>query len=152
MGLISLDISLTSTGMAWTSGSTIYTTKICPNMPNQEMPRYLYTLDRIKAKCEEIDPEMVIIEGYSYGSRGRAITQLSELRGVLKYYFYINNIDWQEVAPKALKKFITGSGNAMKAAMSDAIYWQWGEDFLNWKEDNDKADAFALIKYYQENK
>ena len=152
MNAIGLDLSLTSTGIAWTSGDDILTDKICPDMPKQEMPRYLFILEKIKEKCEEIKPDVIIIEGYSFGSRGSAITQLAELRGVLKYYFSINSIKWREIAPSSLKKFVTGSGRADKEAMADAAYWNWGVDFLNWKKDNDKCDAYCLIKMAQEEK
>ena len=149
--LIGLDLSLTSTGISWTSGDTILTDKICPEMPNEEMPRYLFILNKIKEKVEEIKPDAIIIEGYSFGSRGRCLTQLAELRGVLKYFFYINNIKWLEIAPKSLKKFTTGNGNADKEAMADAAFWNWEIDLLNWREDNDRCDAYCLIKFFLEN-
>jgi crossover junction endodeoxyribonuclease RuvC len=47
------------------------------------------------------------------------------------------------VAPTALKKFITGKGNAKKELMLMKIFKRYGLEF----ENNNLADAYALARY-----
>jgi len=148
--LLGLDISLTSTGLAWYSGNEINTGRICPNMPHEEIPRYLFILEKIFQIIERIHPEVVILEGYSYGSRGSAVYQYAELVGILKFLLHRKNIKLIVVPPTTIKKFVTGSGRADKQSMSDAAYWNWGAEFFDVEHENDMCDAYCLVKYYLE--
>jgi len=62
----------------------------------------------------------IMIEGYSFGSKGR-VFNLAENCGLLKYLLYKNNYSFFNVAPTVVKKFATGKGNANKEAMYQAF-------------------------------
>jgi len=95
------------------------------------------------------------IEGYSYGSKGKSVTDIAELGGVIRYEIAhnINRDEW-EVAPEiipptSLKRFTTGSGKADKAKMAIFVYKKWGFEH----DDHNVIDAYALaqmIRYSKE--
>lgn len=84
--------------------------------------------------------EVVILEGYSFSSQGRAIFQIGELGGVVRFWLWGHRIPMIEVAPSTLKKFATGKGNSPKDAMIAAAIRRFG--FAGC--DNNEADAYLL--------
>ena len=62
----------------------------------------------------------VAIEDYSMGSKGR-ITGIAECTGVFKNELYKAHLSIIPYAPKTIKKFFTGNGNADKQKMFDAL-------------------------------
>lgn len=64
--------------------------------------------------------DIVFIEGYSYGSSGR-VFNIAENGGVLKNVLWKNRIPYEVLAPKQVKKFASGNGNASKKVMEDAF-------------------------------
>lgn len=112
--------------------------------PTDRIKRYLHIASQIVALIEDKKGMLCIrIEGYSFASKGRAITSLAELRGVLidKLMPYSNDIE--EVPPGSLKKFFTGMGNASKEQMLLAAK-ERGHDF---GKKHDLADAYALSEW-----
>jgi len=146
--IVGLDVSLTSTGIAWSTGRMLLTYAIKPDMPNQEMPRYMKILDEIDKICKKVNPHVVIMEDYSFGSRGRSIYQYGELVGIIKQYFHINNLKCITIPPSSLKKFVTGKGNASKEDMCAAAQARFGRSF-DAKKENDECDAFCLVKMFE---
>ncbi len=86
------------------------------------------------------DADLVVLEGYSFGSQGRAIFQTGELGGVLRVLIHEAGKRLMEVAPTQVKKFVTGSGGAKKETIILAVYKRWGMEFKY----NDEADALTL--------
>jgi len=96
---------------------------------------------------KKYNPEIIIIEGYSYGSKNsKSIFDIGELQGLLKGFFFIENKKIFFIPPKTLKKFITFNGNATKEIMFDFIMKKYKVSIKN----NNVADAFSLVKYYLE--
>ena len=87
-------------------------------------------------------PAICVMEGYSFGSLGRARSVLWELGGVIKLLMYERDVPLYTVAPTALKKYICGSGCgfAPKEMVICEIYDQYDLQF----EDDNEADAFVL--------
>jgi Holliday junction resolvasome RuvABC endonuclease subunit len=85
---------------------------------------------------------VILIEDYSFGSRGRAILDLAEFGGILRLQLLkdFSSINIKEVSPKSLKKFIAGNGNADKTKMVSVLARKYQADF----ETNDEYDAFGL--------
>ena len=83
---------------------------------------------------------LVVLEGYSYGSKGRAIFDVGELGGVIRLTLWEHATPVAVVAPATLKKFTTGKGNASKDQMLAAAIRRW--EFEG--EDNNAADAYML--------
>lgn len=62
--------------------------------------------------------ECSVIEGYSYGSVGR-VFQIAENTGHLKHELRNQSINFEIVAPTAIKKFATCKGNANKQLLEE---------------------------------
>lgn len=100
--------------------------------------------DLYKGICEA--PDLIVVEGFSYGSKGRSVFDIAYLgwsiREDLERLKNIWNIPWIEVPPTQLKQFATGKGNANKEIILQQVYKRWGVEF----SDNNQADAFVLAK------
>lgn len=97
----------------------------------------------------------VILEGYSYGSKGRAVINIGEAGGLLRWKFWKNDITLIEIAPSQLKKTVTGKGNADKGKMWEEFYKTTNvnllKEFQPKKKDignptSDLVDAYWLWK------
>lgn len=101
------------------------------------------------------DVEIVYVEGYSMGSKGR-VFNLAENGGVLKHKIWKSGIEINIVAPTAVKKFATGKGNAKKENMHDSFVEETGINLaLEVTPDKSKidspvsdiVDAYYILKY-----
>ena len=97
---------------------------------------------RITTKLRDLaaGAELVVLEGYSFGSQGRAIFQIGELGGVVRFWLWGHGLPTVEVAPSTLKKFSTGKGNCGKDAMIAAAIRRFGFEGC----DNNEADAYLI--------
>ncbi len=132
--VVGLDLSLTATGVAGGGGAFV----LCP--PGrlggvERLDWYDTTLDRV---LDGMDP-LVVLEGYSMGSKGRAVFNIGELGGVVRLLLWRGSIPFAEVAPGSLKKFATGKGNDKKDAVLVAAVRAGYEG-----DDNNEADAWWL--------
>jgi crossover junction endodeoxyribonuclease RuvC len=111
--VVGLDLSLTSSGVAYADGTT---GRIRPT--GRGMARLAEVLTGVRAAldCWETDPELVVIEGYAYASGNRA-HQIGELGGLVRHELYRQDIPTVDVAPSKLKIYATGRGDAGKAEM-----------------------------------
>jgi len=87
-------------------------------------------------------PDVVCIEGYSFGSRGKAVFQIGELGGILRRLLHMTNRVWYEIPPTMLKKYATGKGTATKESVVLHVYKKYGIEC----ETNDEADAYILAR------
>jgi Holliday junction resolvasome RuvABC endonuclease subunit len=131
VNVIGLDLSLTSTGIATIDGTESLTTKL------RGVERLDYLLDRIQSLVIHTDgPLLVAIEGYSFGSKGRAVFNIGELGGVVRLMLFREGIPFVEVPPSNIKMYATGKGNANK----DAVLVE-GVKRLGLSCGNDEMDA-----------
>lgn len=86
-------------------------------------------------------PELVVLEGYSFMSENRPF-DMGEVASILKILTYDAGIPLLIVAPKQLKKFVTGHGSASKAQMMKAV----GEHYGILTDDDNIADAVGLVQ------
>lgn len=95
---------------------------------------------------DHIQPGDIIgIEGYSYGSKGKGVSFQFELGGMLREWLYRRKLNYTIITPSQLKKFATGKGNTPKDAMGVPIFKRFGfED-----RSNNITDAFILAKIVQ---
>lgn len=78
----------------------------------------------------------------SGGIQGLTMAKLGEAAGVVKLRLFRMGVPFVLVAPKALKKFATGNGNASKDEMVAACKAAGGVP-----ANDDEADAFWLRRY-----
>lgn len=140
---LAIDPSLNGTGLAIGNKNSILLTETISIKKLKGMERVEFIISRIKTLIFEHNIKEVIIEGYSFGSRGRALFQLGELGGVIRYELFKLGIEIKEIPPTSLKKFITGKGNAKKEEVLEGVNKKTN---LNLKDHN-QADAVALLLF-----
>ena len=141
--VMGIDQSLTGTGICMPNGVA----DVC-RMPSGKgkltgPTRLIHILKWLNERIDECNPTHVCWEAYSYGSKGRALFEIGELGGCVKLLVLSRGIPIIAVPPKTLKKFVTGNGNAKKDQMREAVHERWGY----WYEDDNEADAHALMQY-----
>lgn len=145
MSVIGIDPSLGGFAIAvgWPGGFVTHTeehkTRPRPGLRGR-MDRIGELVECAMSACAVHRPDLVLVEGYSMGSKGSAITGLAELGGVLRWHLLKLGIPVVEVAPSRLKKWACGKGNSGKPAVVSALAKRYGREF---RSDNE-ADAFAL--------
>lgn len=82
------------------------------------------------------------IENYSIGSNNRPF-DLGEVGGVYRLRLYRMGLDYIEVPPTSMKKFVTGNGNATKESVSIFL----GRNYGITLQQPDEADAAGLALY-----
>jgi len=130
--IIGIDPSLTATGIALPDGTTL---TIRTNLRGME--RLAEIRSTILGLAFEID--LVVIEGYSYGS-GHGAHQLGELGGTIRLALWDAVIPYVDVAPTARAKYATGRGNAGKHLVVSELSARTGRAF----HDDNQADAYIL--------
>ena len=145
---VGLDLSLTSTGFVVIAPDGPDSTAIVPPKKGPEsrgVGRLLYIRGQLLSLIESFRPDIVILEGYAYGAVAKR-EAMGELGGVVK--IMLHESGYQEgdllriVAPKMVKKFATGNGNADKSQMRLDVFKRWGFD----SGTDDEADAFVMAK------
>jgi Holliday junction resolvasome RuvABC endonuclease subunit len=132
--VIGLDLSLTATGVATPEGEETW------RPPGTGMAR----LDWVRASVAELlgywAPGLVVVEGYSYGSRASHAHGLGELGGVVRLALADAAVTYVDIPPASLKKYATGKGNAGKGEVLTAAVRRLGYG----GHDDNQADALWL--------
>lgn len=142
MNFIGLDLSLTHSGFCVLNfeKDQVIKNDVIKTDKMRGMSRCSYILDNVMHWVLKSHPSMIAIEGYSFGSQGRAIYGIGELGGIIRYHLFQNHCKWIEVAPGSLKKFLTGKGNAQKNQMLMYGLKVYHKQFI----DDNQCDAFVL--------
>lgn len=140
MSVMGIDPSLTSTGLAVLHGDEAETRAVSSKRKGIERIEDL--MDWLMEAAEESHPSLVAIEGYAFGARGRAVFDLAEFGGVLRYRLWRSGWPYIDVPPSMVKKFATSRGNAKKDEIMLAVYKRWGMEFHT----SDEADAYVLAR------
>lgn len=137
---IAFDLSLTCTG--WCTGRELgeIGTLIPPKGVDRGIRRLQWIRDQVLGLVAKSDAQLVVLEGYSFASRGRAIISLGELGGVVRCALTDAGFPFVDVAPSCRALFATGKGNASKEqVLAEAIRR------LGYRgHSNDEADALWL--------
>jgi crossover junction endodeoxyribonuclease RuvC len=144
--ILSLDLSLTSVGWArrWGPGP-----KERDSGSFQPAGKGMQRIARIVEGIEDLaimpgsaPPHLVVVEGYSYASRGRASVSLGELGGAVRWHLYLHSLEWVEVPPASRAMYATGKGNAGKDAVLAAAIRRMRYP----GHDGDEVDALWLLE------
>jgi crossover junction endodeoxyribonuclease RuvC len=130
--ILGLDLSLTATGYCRDGECGRIVTKL------RGWERVACILQTVQDLAGDAD--VVVVEGYSFGSRGNTLFQIAELGGIVRFDLCRNGTPYVDVAPGTLKKYATGKGNAGKDEMIAAAIRRFGFE----GSDNNEADAFLL--------
>ena len=92
--IVALDLSLTGTGVCLPDGQTrVIHTKL------RGMERLTYIRGNLAVLFYQRDPELVVVEGYSYRSKGSSAVSLGELGGVVRMYLHEKELPYVELPP-----------------------------------------------------
>lgn len=134
-----IDPALVNIGFCSVEGPAIEPHLIhCP-LRGAERLAFIYM--KIKQLIYAVKPTLAAIEGYSLDSIARQHA-LGEGGGVTKLALQHTKTPFIVVAPKQLKKFVTGSGDAKKERMVRAINKKYGLGI----KDHNLSDAVGLAK------
>jgi len=134
-----IDPALVNTGFCSIEGSSSKPELI--HCPLFGADRLAFIFEMIFQRIYAVKPILVAIEGYSHGSIAHQHA-LGEGGGVIKLALKHANAPFIIVAPKQLKKFVTGSGSASKERMIRCINKKYDLEI----EDDNLADAIGLAK------
>lgn len=141
MKVLGIDPSLTSTGVCRLNRDQYEVS--CIKIKGSDGVARLWALkQRVLQQLQDFRPDLVVIEGYSFGSKGRGVFQLAEWGGVLRLALYESGFRTLEVPPTSLKKYVTGKGNSPKEQMILGAYKKFGVEFAS----NDECDAYCLAR------
>lgn len=135
MKITAIDLSLRSTGWANESGSGIL---VPPKALGLGMERNNWIMRQVLEKGAGAD--VLVIEGFSYGSEGRGVIDRAELRGIVLWALWSKGIPYVDVPPSSLKMFATGVGKGKKEAIFAEAIRRLGYTGSS----NDEADALWL--------
>lgn len=133
-----LDLSLTSTGFS--CGPIHEAIPTQPSLFDNEYHRYTYIGDRILTYLAGTGCKLVVVEGYAMMSQ--KVVPLAELGCHVRMRLLDHGFRLCIVPPAALKKWVTGAGNADKTAMAIEALKRWGFQHKS----HDVVDAYCLAK------
>jgi crossover junction endodeoxyribonuclease RuvC len=156
MLIIGIDPSLTATGIVVLRDGKVELAETTKNRPE------LGTIERVRLIRERIiditenlineektewqAPDLIVIEGFSYGSKGRSLFDIAYLgwriREDLEQLKVDGGVPWIEPAPDSVKKFASNKGTSTKDVMIKEVYKRWGFD----TDSDDLADAYVLAQ------
>lgn len=134
-----LDLSLTSTG--WSCGDERGTVSFSKLRNESRLVAIRNELQSLIV--DKFGKPVVIVEGYSFGSRNSQSHSIGELGGVVKVMMHENNVSFVVVPPTVRAKFATGKGNASKHEVVSAVSARTGIVWAG-KGSDDMCDAFVL--------
>lgn len=149
--VVALDLSLTATGIAATHDSAGEPRLFCRTVTPRRYPsetqidhrRLKETIDAVTGavRCK---PDLVVVEWLpQYEGKGEASLRLAELHGAIKHWLWSHKQLYVDVKPQHLKQYATGSGNAKKQQVREAVTGRYGK--LLHIATEDEADSVALL-------
>jgi len=148
MRIIGLDLSLRGTGVCClkfddnSNGNGVNVDLHFITEPDlRDAQRLIALRKHLRDIVDVFKPDLAVIEGYAYDGLGR-LAEIGEWGGVVKVELEERGVPFITVAPKRLKKFVAGNGDASKDQMIEAV-----DNKYNITTDNDNlADAIGLAK------
>lgn len=144
--IIAIDPSLTGTAVVAYAADGSLATRVFTSPPAKGLARIDRFVRLTSGVCEFIAEHspfsLVLIEGYSFGSKGNAVLNIAEYGGILRWLLLRERGRVMEVPPSCIKQFATGRGNADKLAVAVAITTRYGVTFGS----SDEYDAYAMAR------
>lgn len=137
---IGIDPSTKTGFVALDEWGTVITEQEITGESNKDPKRMVTLTENIVNQLD--DNDVICIEGFSYGSKGRGISFQFGLGHSIRNALFQKGISYIDISPGQLKKFATGKGNTSKDNMILPIYKRWG-----YEHDSDNVrDAYILAQ------
>lgn len=104
--------------------------------------KLIFLSEKITKLVETYNPARICIEGLSFGSNGKSVSQIGALHYLIRIFLFKFSFKYRIVPPTQLKKYITGTGQCKKELMLLKTYKKFGIEF----EDNNLCDAYCLAR------
>lgn len=145
--IVTIDPSISCTGLAFGTTADDVQVVSCASKPSGDsvsnrMARFERLVRSIEIHLEEHETELILIEGYAFGSKTSQQHKLAEFGGLLRWHLLDHCPRVLEVPPTCLKKFAVGKGNAKKDLVMAHVSDRWDKLFTN----SDQADAYVLYR------
>lgn len=146
--VIGLDLSLTAPGWflrqlgpaTFGPASDPETSHGVWSPPGRGLERMHWICKKVLGLLPTWGETLVVIEGFSFGSKGAALYEIGGLGYIVRYALWFKNVTLIEVAPSQVKKFATGKGNVNKNIVIREVFKRWAVDAT----DDNEADAYVL--------
>lgn len=130
---VGIDPSLTSTGLyiKSTNGDLHWQIDTKPKDFNGSINRCVYISNIIVQAIQQNiqdknDVKLITIQDYFSGRQPGVVIQLAQLGTIIRYQLLKRGYPIIVAAPKKIKKFVTGNGNAKKDLMIKTVFQRWG--------------------------
>lgn len=144
--ILGIDQSLSDTGICILTEKDHKLLSIKSNPDKSEfgdLYRCRYIRDEIDKILKENKFDLIVLEGFSYGSKGRKLFTIAALGFFIRDVLATGDNKILIPTPGQLKKFVAGKGIGIeKAVMMMKVLSNWGVEISN----NNLADAFGLAK------
>lgn len=88
--------------------------------PKDEINSRLFQVgDRIRALCDEYQPDYLVIEKLFFNNNQKTVMHVSEVRGIIMYAAHQVGIQVVEFTPLQIKAAVAGHGHADKQSVID---------------------------------
>lgn len=142
MIVVGIDPSIVATGLVVLMDGHIADRAVIGGKGTDIVIRVRTVRQQVEALVSKWEPEIVAIEGFSFGSQGRSVMDTGYLGYRIRESFQDNGVKYLDVAPAALKKYAAGQGNVNKPDVRMAVYKRWGIDITN----DNLCDAYVLAR------
>jgi len=150
MKYLGLDLSLRSTGWCIIKvidrNPRVFRYGVIQPKKLRDIERLVFIESVVRRICLTWKIQGVGLEGYAFFSRTGKAMDRGELGGIIKRYFHEAGIPVNIIAPKSIKKFVTGNGNSDKKQMVEVVLANSGCSFQRITRGrlNDVADAYGV--------
>ena len=139
---VGIDPSLSSTGLVILDESAKVIKQISIKAGKEDDPLRFMTLTAKVRKQLNPETDKVIIEGFSFGSKGAGVSKMYGIGWTLRIMLEQDGFSWTEATPSAVKKFGSNRGNAKKEDLILPVYKKWGFESTV----NDITDAYIMAR------
>lgn len=109
--------------------------------------RIEWSVSHIRKAWRKFRPDLVVIEEYAFGARGRGLTGLHEHGGVVRNFLFRVEAPYVVVTNNVIKEYATGKGRASKKEMIQAAIDLWPAFPKDLKKNDNVADAYHLAHF-----
>ena len=140
MRYVGLDLS-TKTGLViLDESSQVIKAEEITTKEKNDPQRMIILTEKIMSNLK--DDDIIAIEGFSYGSRGRGISFQFGYGYAVRSALFEASKPYLIVTPSQVKKYATGKGNSPKDNMILPIFKKWGFEH----ESDNVRDAYVLAR------
>jgi crossover junction endodeoxyribonuclease RuvC len=139
-----IDLSCSATGIVILRENTtpvpelLLETEIKPKTTGMVRARAVVT--EIMELIHSVNPDRIVVEGYSLGKNPSSTIPLVEIGGLLRFMLFLDGLAWFDPRASEVKKFVTGKGNVQKDQMMMWVLKRWAHTSLS----NNTADGYGL--------